>query len=172
MPGGDPGAFVWWLGRSRLMLMMISIRCIFSATVGPPCQWRSLLWLDLLLWSWSWPKIVWWPSEVRFQAACCQERFSDIFRPAPEMLLVVKCTHFQWVMPLVGLLHLGRKTTARGRLADLSYRNNSRLGGVVRPNPCHNSLWAVGSVLVAHFGCLEIDCVNRFLWDLFPLWMK
>jgi len=38
------------------------------------------------------------------------------------MLLVVKSTHFQWVMPIVGLLYLGRKTAARDRLADLAYR--------------------------------------------------
>jgi len=66
----------------------------------------------------------------------------------------VKSTHFQWVVPLAGLLHLGRKTAARYCLTDLAHRNNSRLGGVIRPNPCHNSLWAVGCVLVAHFGCL------------------
>jgi len=58
---------------------------------------------------------------VRFQSARCPERFSDIFRPAPYVLLVVKSTHFQWVIPLVGLLHLGRKTAARDRLADLAY---------------------------------------------------
>jgi len=40
-------------------------------------------------------------------------------------LLVVKRIHFQWVMPLVGLLHLGRKTAARDRLTDLAYRNNT-----------------------------------------------
>jgi len=55
------------------------------------------------------------------------------------MLLLVKSTHFQWVMPLAGLLHLGRKTAARDRLTDLAYRNNSRLGGGGRQNPCHNS---------------------------------
>jgi len=39
----------------------------------------------------------------------------------------VKSTHFQWVMPLAGLLHLGRKTAARDRLTDLAYRNNNEL---------------------------------------------
>jgi len=51
----------------------------------------------------------------------------------------VKSTHFQWVVPLAGLLRLGRKTSARDRLTDLAYRNNSRLRGVGRQNPCHNS---------------------------------
>jgi len=55
------------------------------------------------------------------------------------VLLLVNSTHFQWVMPLAGLLHLGRKTAARDRLTDLAYRNNSRLGGVGRQKPCHNS---------------------------------
>jgi len=57
---------------------------------------------------------------------------SDIFRPAPYVLLIVKSTDFQWVMPLAELLHLGLKTAARDRLTDLAYRNNSRLGGVGR----------------------------------------
>jgi len=75
-------------------------------------------------------------------------------------------------MPLAGLLRLRRKTSTRDHLTGLSYRNNSRFGGVIRPNPSQNFLWAVGSVLLAHFGCLVLDCVNRFLYELFPLWMK
>jgi len=46
------------------------------------------------------------PAEARFQPACCAEIFFDIFRPAPYVLLDVKCIYFQWVMPLVGLHHL------------------------------------------------------------------
>jgi len=82
-PNGDTGAFLglgWRLERSRLMLMMIPIRCIFSQTVGSPCQLWSLLWLDLLLWSWCWLKFVWGPSvSILFWFVCSMNDVDRLF---------------------------------------------------------------------------------------------